>query len=190
MAMPAPHIEAKRWTVEMLDALPDDGNRYEIIDGELFVTPAPAWRHQAAVARLWSILDSYLQRERIGVALLAPADVVFAEDRGVQPDVFVVPLVEGKRPEHFDDVRRLLLAAEVLSPSTARADRVKKRSLYRDEQVPEYWVVDLDARTFERTTPGDDRPEVLVDQVVWRPERASEPLVIDLAAYFASVLDA
>jgi Uma2 family endonuclease len=95
-----------------------------------------------------------------------------------------------KATETLDDVRRLLLAVEVLSPSTARADRVRKRALYRDEGVPEYWMVDLDARTFERTKPADDRPEVLAERVVWMPEDVREPLVIELVAYFAAVLDA
>src|SRR3954466_5123440 len=103
MAMPD---VKRRWTVAERDRLPDDGNRYEVIDGDLFVTPAPAWRHQAAVVRLTSLLDAYLAKDHIGVVLPAPADVVFTEDRGVQPDVFVAPLVDGRRPEHFDDVRR------------------------------------------------------------------------------------
>jgi len=176
-----------RWTVAERDELPDDGRRYEVIDGELFVTPAPAWRHQAAVSVLHTILAGYLQRQPIGIVLPAPADVVFADDRGVQPDLFVVPRVDGRRPEHFDDVKRLLLAVEILSPSTARADRVAKRRLYREQQVPEYWIVDLDARTFERTTPADERPEILVEQVEWKPEGASESLTIEIPAYFAAV---
>ena len=185
MAMPQ---VKHRWTVAERDALPDDGNRYEVIDGELFVTPAPAWRHQAAVSVLNTVLADYLQRQRVGVVLPAPADVVFADDRGVQPDLFVVPGIDGRRPEHFDEVRRLLLAVEILSPSTARADRVAKRRLYRTEQVPEYWIVDLDARTFERTTPADERPEILVDRLVWQPEGATEPLVLGVPGYFAAVL--
>lgn len=186
MAMPE---LKRRWTIAERDRLPDDGNRYEVIDGELFVTPAPAWRHQAAVFELARLVADYAGRWRIGAVLPAPADVVFSMDRGVQPDVFVVPLVDGHRPEHFDDVRRLLLAVEVLSPSTARADRVRKRALYREEGVPEYWIVDLDARTFERTTPADDRPEVLTERLGWQPDSAQEPLVIDVPAYFAMVLD-
>src|SRR3954463_6139910 len=75
------------WTVADRDALPDDGNRYEVIDGELFVTPAPAWRHQDAAFRLHRLLDDYLNRERVGHAFEAPADVVFSPRRGVQPDV-------------------------------------------------------------------------------------------------------
>ncbi len=175
----------QRWTIDDVHALPDDGNRYEVIDGELFVTPAPAWRHQRAVLELAVLLRDYLARERVGDLLVAPADVSFSASRLVQPDLFVVPLVNGRRPENFADVGRLLLAIEVLSPGTARADRVAKRKLFRDEQVPEYWIVDLDARTFERSTPGDSRPEVLVDEVIWQPEGATSPMTIDLANYFS-----
>ncbi|MEO5814879.1 MAG: Uma2 family endonuclease [Gemmatimonadaceae bacterium] len=179
----------RRWTVEDVHALPDDGNRYEVIDGELFVTPSPRWRHQEAVVELQALLRDYLKRERVGHSFHAPADVIFSPVHLVQPDVFVVPLVSGRRPESFVDVGRLLLAAEVLSPSTARADRVAKRTLFRDQGVPEYWIIDLDARTFERSTPDDARPEILVDELIWPPEGASTPLVIDIAGYFAAVLD-
>jgi Uma2 family endonuclease len=186
MVMPA---VKRRWTVADLLDLPDDGNRYEVIDGELFVNPAPAWKHQAAVSRLYRLMADYLDRERIGHAFFAPADVVFSPTRGVQPDLFVVPLVAGRRPEHFDDVRHLSLACEVLSPTSGRADRVTKRALFRDEGVDEYWVVDLDARTIERSTPTDPRVEVLADELTWRPAGAASSLVIDLNAYFAAVLD-
>jgi Uma2 family endonuclease len=179
----------RQWTVDDLLDLPDDGNRYEIIDGELFVTPAPAWRHQEAVAELRTPLRDYLRRERAGHVFIAPADVGFSRTRLVQPDVFVVPLASGRRPEHFDEVRRLLLAVEVLSASTSRADRVAKRMLYRSEDVTEYWVVDLDARVFERSTPDEARPEVLVDSITWHPTGATTPLTIDLTAYFTAVLD-
>jgi Uma2 family endonuclease len=110
--------------------------------------------------------------------------------RGVQPDLFVVPLVAGRAPKHFDDVKRLLLAVEVLSPSTARADRVVKRMLYRDEQVAEYWVVDLDARTIERSTRPDARPEILARGIEWLPTGASIPLATHLETYFATLPDA
>ncbi|MEP6621248.1 MAG: Uma2 family endonuclease [bacterium] len=179
-----------RWTVAGVQALPDDGNRYEVIDGELLVSPSPRWRHQRAVGELYALLRDYLRREPIGDALIAPADVVFSPTRLVQPDVFVVPLVNGRVAEQFLDVGRLLLAAEVLSPSTVRADRVAKRTLFRDEGVLDYWIVDLDARTFERSTPADARLEVLVDEVTWHPGDAQTPLVIDLPRYFEAVLGA
>jgi Uma2 family endonuclease len=181
---------ARQWTVDDVHALPDDGNRYEVIDGELFVTPVPRLRHQEAVCELAFLLREYLKRERVGHTFFAPADVIFTPKRFVQPDVFVTRLVNGRQPEEFVAASGLLVAAEVLSPSTARADRVAKRTLFREEGVPEYWIVDLDARTFERTTPGDARPEMLVDSLAWHPAGASAPLIIDLVAYFDRVLDA
>ena len=76
-----------------------------------------------------------------------------------------------------------------VSPATARADRVAKRTLYREENVAEYWIVDLDSRTIERSTPLDSRVEVLADQIEWRPQGTESPLVIDLPGYFARLLD-
>ncbi|MEO6879178.1 MAG: Uma2 family endonuclease [Gemmatimonadaceae bacterium] len=180
---------ARDWTVEDLQDFPDDGNRYEVIDGELFVTPAPNFTHQEAAMVLYRFLAEYLEREPIGHAVVAPADVVFSPKRSVQPDVFVVPLVAGRRPRHFSEVGRLLLAVEVLSPSTARADRVTKRALFRAEGVDEYWIVDLDARTIERSTPIDERVEVLAETIEWIPQGTSAPLTIDLPDYFQRVLD-
>ncbi|CAN5921654.1 hypothetical protein BH11GEM2_BH11GEM2_30660 [soil metagenome] len=179
----------REWTVSDVRALPDDGNRYEVIDGELFVTPAPAWRHQSAAGRLFAMLLAYLDRERLGYVFVAPADVIFSPRRAVQPDVFVVPPVNGRRPERFEDAGRLLVAVEVISPGTGRADRVKKRSLYRDEGVAEYWIVDLDARVIERSTPDNVRPEILSDRLAWRPDGAVEPFDLNIVDYFVSVLD-
>ena len=144
----------RRWTADDLRDLPDDGNRYEVIDGELFVTPAPSWEHRRAAAELFLLIAAYLEREHYADVLIAPADVSFSRTRSVQPDLFVVPLVDGRRPRSSGR-RALLLAVEVLSPSTARADRVSKRVLFRDEGVSEYWVVDL---TRERS--NDHRPRM------------------------------
>src|SRR4029079_2360840 len=179
----------RRWTADDLRDLPDDGNRYEVIDGELFVTPAPSWMHQRAAAELFRMIAAYLEREPYADVLLAPADVSFSRTRIVQPDVFVVPLVDGRRPRPFEEGGRLLLAVEILSPSTARADRVAKRVLFRDEGVREYWVIDLDARTIERTTPADARVDVIVDRLDWTVDGASAQLIVDVPEYFARVLD-
>ena len=180
---------AKVWSVAYLEQLPDDGNRYEVIDGELFVTPAPNLDHQEAVVQMHRLLADYLGAQRVGHAVVAPADVVFSPRRGLQPDLFVVPLLGGRRPRRFTDVGRLLLAVEVLSPSTSRVDRVKKRTVYREEAVPEYWIVDLDGRVFERSIPGDHRIEVVADRLTWRPEGSSSALEIDVELYFRDVLD-
>ena len=179
----------RRWTVDDLADLPEDGQRYEVIDGELFVTPSPAPRHQEAIAELHVLLREYLSRERVGHAYFAPADVIFSPVRAVQPDVLVVPLINGRRPDRFGDVRQLMLAVEVLSSSSARADRVAKRKMFRDEGVAEYWVIDLDARTAERSTPADARVDVLIDRIEWLPAGAQSAFVMDLEAYFRRVLD-
>ena len=114
MAMPATHVD---WTVEMLDALPDDGDRYEIIDGVLFVTPSPNYEHQFVVGELYARLLAYLKPTRLARPLISPSDVR-REDRRrnrVQPDVFVVRYVDGKRPTFPIDLKELLLVVEVLS---------------------------------------------------------------------------
>jgi Uma2 family endonuclease len=186
MAMPTQHAE---WTAEMARALPDDGQRYEVLDGELFVTPAPALVHQRAVMRLYDRLKPHAELHGIGETLVSPADIEFSPRRLVQPDLFVVPIEPGVRRRTWRDISSLLLAVEVLSPSTARADRLRKRRIYQDEGVPEYWIVDLDARMVERWKPRDERPEILVDHLSWRPGTDAAALTIGLEELFASVLD-
>ena len=170
---------ACRWTAEMVRALPDDGNRYEVIDGELFVTPAPRALHQRAVLELAVRLRAYVDAHRLGEALVSPADIEVREDRLVQPDVFVAPLLpDGKRIREWSQVKGLLLAVEVRSPSTPCADRQVKRRLYQEEPGGEYWIVDLDPRVIERWRRGDQRPEVLGERLVWQPAGPAVPLEI------------
>src|SRR5918996_1914191 len=112
MAMPVAHTD---WTVDMLDALPDDGQRYEIIDGELFVTPAPSDVHQLVAGAFYRRIDPYLRRANVGRALYSPADVRKGDRtrNRVQPDVFAVRLIDGKRPAYPYALADLLLAIEV-----------------------------------------------------------------------------
>jgi len=179
---------SKHWTIDMVRALPDDRNRYEIIDGELFVTPAPSMVHQRAVLRLALRLVVYLDAQRIGEAIIAPADVEISENTMVEPDLFVVPPIVGRPPRSWTEAERLLLVAEVLSPTTARADRVRKRVLYARVRVPEYWIIDVDGRVVERWRPDDARPEILSERLAWQPDPAQTGIMIDLAAYFAEVV--
>ena len=181
MGMPAQNIE---WTAEMVRALPDDGNRYEAVDGELLVSPAPTPRHQAVLARLFLILSPYVRQHRLGWVLWSPADIELSPHTVVQPDLFVVP-DEGKgEPASWSEIKRLLLVVEGLSPSTASHDRLKKRPAYQKAGIPEYWILDIDSRLVERWTPDDARPEVIVDVFEWRPKPDIEPLRIDLAQVF------
>jgi len=186
--MAAPHTPT-HWTVDMVQALPDDGQRYEVIDGELFVTPSPSARHQDAVLCLAVRIKRYLGGHRVGHVFVAPGDVEFDGRNLVQPDVFVVPLVSDRAPESWDKAGRPLLAVEIVSPSSGAADRVRKRDLYRRQGIPEYWIVDLDARVIERWRPGDERPEILSERISWQPEGAAEPLTIELPEFWGEVLD-
>jgi Uma2 family endonuclease len=123
MGMPARSEPRKQWTLEEVRALRNrttGGTRYELVDGELLVTPAPTGAHQLAVQLLCGALYSYVRAEKIGLAALAPRDVDLEPDKSVQPDVFVVPPDEVDRFRGGDPVERLVLAAEVLSPSSAR----------------------------------------------------------------------
>jgi Uma2 family endonuclease len=186
--MGMPHT-AEHWTADMVRALPDDGKRYEVVDGELLVTPAPSARHQRAVSGILARLWTYLQGSALGECMTSPADISFREDRLVQPDVFVAPLgPNGRKVGQWSDIRGLLLAVEVLSPSTARADRQVKRRLYQEERVGEYWIVDLDASVVERWRAGDDRPEIVAGTLSWRPHPSAVPFELDLALFFGEVL--
>jgi Uma2 family endonuclease len=186
MGMPHAHTE---WTAAMLADLPDDGNRYEVVDGELLVTPSPGWSHQTMIGALYLRIANWLAEHPVGHAIMAPADVTLDPRTLVQPDLFVVPLHEGRKPASWAEARTLLLAVEVLSPSSARADRQVKRRRYQRAGAAEYWIVDLDARLIERWLPADERPELLADEVGWRPPGTGDQLEINLAELFAEVLD-
>ncbi len=177
-----------RWTAEMVHELPDDHNRYEVVGGALLVTPAPTLPHQRACVKLLLRIYQYLERNVIGEALLAPADVAFDQENMVEPDLFVVPLVNGRAPRTWEEAARLIVAVEVLSPSTKRRDRGVKRRLYQRHGVPDYWIVDLEARAIECWRPTDDRPTILTERLVWQPGASAPPLEIHLPVYFADVL--
>ena len=184
MAMPA---TINDWTVDMLDALPSDGQRYEIIDGELFVTPGPGEFHQDIAGELYALLREYLKGNRIGKAMISPADVRRGDRtrNRVQPDVFVVGITGGKRPEYPYELHDLLLAVEVASPSNPRLDYQVKRDLYLRERVGEYWVINPDALNISRWRGHDDPGDVLSKRIEWHPEGMSAPFVLELDAFFA-----
>lgn len=183
-----PVTVARRWTVEEVLALPEEpGKRFEVVDGELLVSPSPRTGHQVAVAALVSELRSYLRPMRVGAAICAPSDVILDARTLVQPDVYVMPFVNGRLPRDNESTPTPMLVVEVLSPSTARHDRFVKRPRYQRERV-ECWLVDLDSRMFERWIPDAERPELLTEVVVWQPDGMSEPFRLELSAFFLEVL--
>jgi len=179
MAMPAPLY----YTAEMVLALPDDGNRYEAVHGELLVSPSPRALHQLVLDRLNSALAEYLKREPVGARWFAPADISWSPDTLVQPDCFVVPLDEARTLD-WARMKTLLLAVEVLSPTTARADRFTKRRLYQEQRIPTYWIVDCEERSVELWTPDALFPTVERNVLHWHPAGAATPCVIALEELF------
>jgi Uma2 family endonuclease len=174
------------YTADMVRAMPDDGNRYEVVYGELLVTPAPRLWHQILVKRLSVALGLYLERHPVGELLTSPADISWGPDVLVQPDVFVVPPDEAGTLT-WSRIRTLLLVAEVLSPSSARGDRFIKRLRYRQAGVPLYWIVDGDDRSVEIWTPADDFPAVERERLVWYPAGAREAFTLQLRDLFRPV---
>jgi Uma2 family endonuclease len=168
------------YTADMVRALPEDGNRYETVHGELLVTPAPRADHQYVIGRLYFLVESYLRRYPVGAVFMAPADISWAADMLVQPDLFVVDLNEA-RTFDWKRMTTLLLATEVLSPSTRRYDRFTKRRAYQEHNVSVYWIVDIEARAADVWTPEATGPAVVRDELRWHPIGAEEPLVVSLA---------
>lgn len=125
------------WTVADLADLPDDGLRYELVDGTLLVSPAPSKLHQRAVGNLYVLLRGACPAEL--EVFLAPTDYQPTVTRSLQPDLLVVGRDD---PGDAAVTTPLVLAVEVLSPSSRSVDRVLKRSLYEQSGVAHYWVVD------------------------------------------------
>lgn len=139
-----------KWTYEDYCRLPEDGIRYEIIEGVLYMSPAPRIKHQAVSAKLFSRLEFFVEQHDAGLALYAPVDVMLPGlATPVQPDIVFVAkerlaIASDERIEGAPD-----LVVEVLSPSNWGVDRGKKAEVYAQAGVREYWIVDADARTIE-----------------------------------------
>ncbi len=174
------------YTADMVRALPDDGNRYEVVHGELLVTPAPRELHQRIVLRLAQALANYLDANPVGAVYASPADISWGPDILVQPDVFVATREEARTGD-WARIRTLLLAIEVLSPSTSRQDRFTKRRLYQEVGVPLLWLVDGEARHVEVWTPDATWPAVERDALRWHPAGAPEPLRVPVEGLFRPV---
>ncbi len=179
-------VDPLYYTADMVLALPDDGNRYETVHGELLVTPAPRLWHQAIAQRLQLALGNYLERNASGQLFASPADISWGPDILVQPDLFVVPIEEARTLE-WPQIKTLLLAVEVLSPGTSRHDRFTKRRLYQEVGIPLYWIVEPDEHYVEIWTPEMTFPEIEREQITWTPEGASEAFSLELTELFKEI---
>ncbi len=139
---PLPITPGKKLTYRDYAKLPDDGMRYEVLDGELHVTPAPVPKHQRVTQHLQFLLIVELEQKGLGRVYLAPIDVLLGKYRIVQPDILFI------RKEHLaivgpKNIRGAPdLIVEVLSPRTRRVDLTRKKPIYARSGVPCYWVVD------------------------------------------------
>ena len=177
---------ARRYTVADLLAFPEDGNRYELIRGELFVSPTARPRHQEVIRRLVVRLSLFLDQQAPQWRLVpSPADISWDDETLVQPDLFVVPAAQASND--WSTYQDLVLAVEVISPSSRRADRVEKRRLYQERGIGTYWIVDHESEIVEVWRPGDDRPEVVTDQLRWSVGLETQDLVIRLAELFGNL---
>jgi Uma2 family endonuclease len=191
--MPMPAIRPRRWTAAEVERLVDEREgltpRYELVDGELLVTRAPTNRHQRLILDLAVALRVYLSRERLGEVRLGPGKLELVLGERFEPDLFVVPIIDGLRRAADERSIRPLLVCEVLSPGSSRHDRITKRRAFQRNDVPDYWVIDGDALAFEIWHPGDDRAALVDDRVVWQPDGASNPFELEVRAFFARAED-
>ena len=170
-------------TADMVRAFPDDGNRYELVHGELLVSPSPRWVHQRVVSRLHLMIGNFCAEHGCGEALMSPADISWGSDTLLQPDLFVVaPREAGGRD--WSEIRTLDLVVEVLSPGTAKQDRFQKRKLYQLQGVGTLWLVDADMQQVEVWTPDAVFPKVESARVTWTPPGTDASLVISLPTLF------
>jgi len=158
-----------------LESMPDDGHRYELVDGTLVVTPAPSYRHQDVVGNLYSALIARCPGHL--KVLLAPFDIVLGDDTVLQPDLLVAPR------EAFTD-RDLpgppLLAVEVLSPSTRLVDQSLKRARFESAGSPSCWVVDPDTATVIAWELRDDEYVEVGRVSDTGTFRARQPFAVDI----------
>jgi Uma2 family endonuclease len=169
----------KVWTLEELHSLPDDGNRYELVHGELFVTPAPTNEHEEIAARLARILDPYVEANRLGY-VFRPRAIIQLEGSEVEPDL----MVRRHHPRGWATAPLPILVIEILSPPTRRRDREHKRDFYIDDvTVPEYWIVDPERREIIVAKPRVAN-EIARDRLVWSAAGTTSPLVVDVGRVF------
>jgi Uma2 family endonuclease len=134
-------------TYEDYLATPDDGQRYELIDGEIVVSPSGTMRHQIISMKLSNLLYPVVAGNRLGKVVAAPMDVRLDRDLVVQPDLIVI--LGGSPADNPNELRVVgppNLAIEILSPSTAMRDLNRKREIYERYGVEEYWIIDADRK--------------------------------------------
>jgi Uma2 family endonuclease len=177
-------ISIPRYTIDDLDRLPDDGNRYEVLDGMLIVTPSPSVDHQRIATDLARRLGNHVSPE-MGI-VVAPGAMQSGDRTQLQPDILVYS-AKHRPAKQWREISDHWLAVEVLSRSSRIYDRDFKRDAYFALGVSEVWLVDLEARAVE-VSRATGTVETVRDVVRWCPPGSDKIRAIDLAELF-HVLD-
>ena len=172
-------------TYKDYEALPADGRRYEIHEGELSVTPAPTPQHQRVSGNLYEILRSHVKSHGIGEVFYAPIDCILGETTVVQPDLIYLDTARLAAISARGIEGPPTLIVEILSPTTASIDRSTKRQLYARYGVPYYWIIDPVAQTIEAYTLSG--PGYQLTQRATGTESISIPAFSDLSFSLASL---
>jgi len=182
--------ERVRMTSDELLALPDDGLRHELIDGEHLVSPSPGFAHQFIVGNLYVLLRTYLRDQPLGIVMLAPFDIVLSPYDVVEPDLIYFSIarfrasVGEKNAQGAPD-----LAIEVLSMSSRRRDEVLKRRLYERTGVLEYWVVDPELETVKMHRLTEDKYQRAGELSVEGADALTTPLLPGLSLPLTSIFE-
>ena len=177
-------LQARKWTLAEMHRLPEDGNKYEVVFGELFVTPPPSVDHEDIAARLSAILTPYVQAERLGY-VYHPRAVVRFKGSEVEPDLYVRQRVADPKGNDRDWNRAPvpILVVEILSHYTRRRDREQKKELYMELGVAEYWIVDPEARAISVVSRLAGDRSVDAD-MLWAPAGAPRELTFRVGELF------
>jgi len=136
------NVTVERFSVADYRSMPEGPPYYQLVEGELIMSPAPNFRHQVIAKNLFRLIDNYLQREPVGETYFAPVDVFLSDDDVFQPDVFFLA-VANRRLAQADGVHGAPdLVVEIVSPGSAQLDKKRKRAIYARHGVKELWLVD------------------------------------------------
>jgi Uma2 family endonuclease len=179
MAMP---LRAPRYTVAQVRAFPPDGQRYELLDGMLLVTPAPRNLHQVITTELTVLLHRELAAAGLA-RVVSPGELEIGDRTLLDPDILVYPSIYPPTT-HWKQIREWWLAVEVLSSSSRVYDREFKRSAYQAIGVQEVWLVDPDSKTVDVWRGRAQAGEVIDDRLLWQPPHGQAPVEVRLAELF------
>jgi Uma2 family endonuclease len=174
-----------KWTYADYARLPDDGNRYEVLDGKVLTTPSPSASHQMIAEALYFRLREYIRDHQLG-RMIWDLDLLFVSGQFLRPDMMFVPNAERHRllDRGMEGIPGLVV--EIVSPSSGRIDKIMKPARYADFGIPEYWAVDPERRAilvwdFEH---GATEPRIETSRVVWQPDPLASALELDVTSIF------